>query len=99
MAEQVELAGEGVVVRWPGGRRAVFPHRQLRLECRCAQCEDELTGERKLVVRSVPDDVVAVEWLAIGRYALQFLWSDGHQTGIYPYAMLLEMAERGGLFD
>ena len=28
----------------------------------------------------------------MGKYALQFLWSDAHETGIYPYNSLLGYA-------
>jgi DUF971 family protein len=30
--------------------------------------------------------------LVVGKYALQFLWTDGHDSGIYPYQMLLRLA-------
>ena len=43
-------------------------------------------------ISAVPDDVIAVEYIEVGRYALQFLWTDGHGTGIYPFAMLLRLA-------
>ena len=29
----------------------------------------------------------------VGRYAISFAWSDGHDTGIYPYDYLLQMCE------
>jgi DUF971 family protein len=51
-----------------------------------------MTGRRLLNVATVPDDVIAVEHISVGRYALQFLWSDGHQTGIYPFEMLQRLA-------
>ena len=28
---------------------------------------------------------------SVGRYALQIDWSDGHSTGIYPFARLREL--------
>jgi DUF971 family protein len=34
---------------------------------------------------TIPMDVYAMEYQTIGRYAVQFLWSDGHYTGLYPY--------------
>ena len=46
-----------------------------------------------LNVADVPDDIIAVDHIVVGNYALQFLWSDGHSTGIYPYRMLLRMAD------
>ena len=29
--------------------------------------------------------------LIVGKYAVQFLWSDTHFTGIYPFAMLRDL--------
>jgi DUF971 family protein len=29
----------------------------------------------------------------VGRYALQFVWSDGHSTGIYSFEYLRDVAE------
>jgi DUF971 family protein len=43
-------------------------------------------------VAIVPEDVIAVDFLEVGRYALQFLWTDGHSTGIYPFNMLRRLA-------
>jgi len=30
----------------------------------------------------------------VGRYALQFVWSDGHSTGIYTFEYLRALGER-----
>ena len=37
----------------------------------------------------ISEDVRAVDQMQVGNYALQFLWSDTHYTGIYPYLFLL----------
>ena len=92
VAQQVELDGDGVHIAWSDGRACLYPYRYLRLQCACAGCVEEMTGRKLLNVRSVPEDVIAVEYLPVGRYALQFLWSDGHSTGIYPFEMLLRLA-------
>ncbi len=94
VARDVDLTGEGVRIAWSDGRVNVYPYRYLRLQCACAACVEEMTGRPILNVASVPDDVIVVDWINVGRYALQFLWSDGHQTGIYPFEMLLRLSER-----
>lgn len=85
---EVRILPAGVHIRWRDGHESLYPHRYLRLACPCAGCVDEMTGRRVLDPASVPPGVVAVEWLEVGRYALQFLWSDAHYTGIYPYRLL-----------
>jgi len=42
----------------------------------------------------VPADVHPLRIEPVGRYAIQIAWSDGHDTGIYPYRRLRELAER-----
>jgi DUF971 family protein len=36
----------------------------------------------------VPEDVYPTAIEYVGRYALQFFWSDGHSTGFFPFDML-----------
>ena len=84
----VELADQGVRVEWQDGHRSVYPHRFLRLRCPCAHCVDEWTRAARLDPETVPNDVRAVDYIEVGNYALDFLWSDTHHTGIYTYEML-----------
>ena len=62
--------------------------RDLRLACGCAICVDEWTGEEHLDPACVPEDVRPLKIESVGRYALQIQWSDGHDTGIYPFRRL-----------
>ena len=59
----------------------------------CAACVDEFTGARRLDPATVPADVHALTTGTIGRYALNFRWSDGHDSGIYTYARLRSLCE------
>ena len=92
-ADKVEFTGEGVQIVWSDCVTCTFPYRYLRLQCMCANCVEEMTGRKLLAVTSVPDDIVAVEYIPVGKYALQFLWTDGHQTGIYPFELLHRLAQ------
>lgn len=93
VAEDVQPTGEALVIRWSDGRSCSYPYRYLRLQCACASCIEEMTGRKLLNVASVPEDIIVVDYITVGKYALQFLWSDGHETGIFPYTMLLKLAE------
>ena len=92
-AKDIELNGDGARISWSDGRVCTYPYRYLRLQCACAQCVEEMTGRHILNVSSVPNDVIAIDWIPVGRYALQFLFTDGHQTGIYPFELLQRLAE------
>ena len=61
---------------------------KLRINCPCAACVNEWTGERMLDEKSVDKKVKPVSIFSIGRYAMGIYWSDGHKTGIYSYDYL-----------
>jgi len=70
-----------VRIRWSDGHDVVYPARYLRVRCCCAVC-------------TAVADVVADEGVhplairAVGGYAIQFEWSDGHAAGLYSYDYL-----------
>ncbi len=75
-------------VDWADGHRSEYSPRYLRLQCRCANCVDEMTGRPRLDPTRVPEDVYPLAIHYVGRYAIRIEWSDGHDTGIYPYELL-----------
>jgi DUF971 family protein len=42
--------------------------------------------------KAVPDDIHALAVAAIGNYAITVDWSDGHNTGFFPYKTIREIA-------
>ena len=90
-AREVRLEGEGVFVLWDDGHESLYPHRYLRGECGCAGCVDEMTGRRMVGWEDVREDVQALDWMPVGRYAVRFLWSDTHDFGIYPFEVLRKL--------
>jgi DUF971 family protein len=86
--KSVEIADQGILISWQDGHNSVYPHRSLRLRCQCAHCIDEWTKKPVLDPETIAWNVKAVDHMVIGNYAIQFLWSDVHYTGIYPYSFL-----------
>jgi DUF971 family protein len=83
-------------VRWNDGGESIYAARRLRLACPCAMCVDENTGLRILREPGVPLDVHPLKIEPVGRYAIAIHWSDGHNTGIYTWEKLDELAARSG---
>jgi DUF971 family protein len=78
----------GLSILWDDGHQASYAPAPLRLACKCALCEDEWTGARRLEAGAVPADIRLLEVQPVGRYGLQLRWSDGHGTGIYTFERL-----------
>ena len=85
----IRRTDEGLTVDWDGeGHSVLFPARFLRLECPCAVCVAEMTGERILDPDTIPADIRPMNVRLVGAYGLRVTWSDGHHTGIYTYDRL-----------
>ena len=78
-------------IRWRDGHASEYEPRYLRLACPCAGCVEEMTGRPLLNPDTVAADVYPRSIEYVGRYALQFDWSDGHRTGIYPFDQLRQL--------
>ncbi len=81
-------AGGAVQVKWRDGVEQAIPAHTLRSECPCAGCVDEFSGEKLLLPEQIPTDIVVASTASIGRYAVRFDFSDGHNSGIYEFARL-----------
>lgn len=96
--DTIEPTADGTALRivWEDGHASELKPRALRMSCPCAGCVDEMTGTRVLTEEMVPAEVYPQAIHYVGRYALQFHWSDGHSTGIYPYTYLRRLCPCAG---
>ena len=91
--KELSLLPDGIHILWQDGHQAYYGYRYLRSQCGCAHCVNEMTGQRIVLLGDIRKEVEAVEWMQIGNYAVQFLWTDLHETGIYPFTLLREMCQ------
>jgi len=82
-------------VLWEDGHRNDFDVRDLRLNCHCALCRDEMSGRPLLNPKSVRADIIPRTISSVGNYAIQITWSDGHNTGIDTFTHLRALGESG----
>ena len=89
---------EALEIAWADGRHAVYPLLFLRKNCPCAGCKGErdLLGRQLLpIVQSVATGpITATDGQLVGNYALRITFSDGHDTGIFSFRYLRELAEK-----
>ncbi len=89
----IEESDREISVNWSDGNESKYTAAQLRRACPCAGCVNEWTGEKTLRDESVPDDLSFSHITIVGRYALNFHFSDGHETGIYSFAYLRKLGD------
>ena len=84
---QVGYDTQYVSLKFPDGRHAQVKNYDLRLNCMCALCVNELTGQKLVKPSQIRPDIAPKEIVPLGNYALNITWNDGHSSGIYPYSM------------
>jgi DUF971 family protein len=95
----LQQVGSELAIKWEDGSESFIPLEKLRRACPCAGCKGEVDvmgnlykgPERPLG----PEAFLLVRFEAIGTYAVQPVWADGHATGIYAFDYLRRVAKAG----
>ena len=88
-AEEVRPISPTLVeIKWRDGHLSRYSWRYLRQRCRCAQCIEEWTGEALLDASRVPEGLKARDVQPIGLYAIQIVFDDAHDTGLFAFDYL-----------
>jgi DUF971 family protein len=83
--------GERLRITWNDGHVSEHEARALRGGCRCAHCVDENSGRRRVGEAQVDAAVQIAAVRAVGMYAVQITFSDGHGSGIYSFDLLRDL--------
>ena len=95
MLEPVQIIEENdseVSITWSDEAETRYTAAGLRRACPCAACVNEWTGEKMLDEKSIADDMSFRHISIVGRYALNFHFSDGHDTGIFSFDYLRKVS-------
>lgn len=92
----IQQIGNELAIKWTEGRESFIPLEHLRHACPCAGCKGEVdilgnlykNPEQKLT----PAAFQLVRLISVGGYAIQPVWADGHNTGIYSFDYLQRVA-------
>lgn len=88
----IEESDSEVSIKWSDNSETRYSAPLLRRVCPCATCVNEWTGEKILDERNIADDLTFSSIGIVGRYALNFVFSDGHDTGIFSFKYLREQS-------
>ena len=95
--------GKGMEIDWVDGHKSAWGFAWLRNACPCATCVEERQKEGRkpgqakakatavLPMYTPPAKPASAQ--AVGRYALQFNWQDGHSGGIYSWEYLRRVCQ------
>ena len=93
MPTAIDADGPDLRITWDDGHVSRHNFQRLRFQCACAGCVDENTGKKRIVLEFIDPNVRPMKIEQSGRYALQFTWSDNHDTGLYTFARLRALDE------
>jgi DUF971 family protein len=95
--------GKGMEIDWADGHRSAWSFAWLREACPCATCVEERAqeGRKPGEPKAKPTAVLPMytppakpaSAHAVGRYAIQFNWLDGHSGGIYSWEYLRRVCQ------
>lgn len=88
---RVHARGRLLELTYADGRCHDLPAEYLRVHSPSAEVRGHGPGQEVLVHGKQGVTITAVE--AIGHYAVRLVFDDGHDTGLYTWKYLLELAE------
>lgn len=88
----LQVIGGELAVKWEDGSESYVSLERLRRGCPCAGCQ----GEKDIfgnvyggVAKELkPGAFQLVRMVPVGGYAVQPVWGDGHNTGLYAFEYL-----------
>lgn len=75
-------------ITWADGKRCVYPNDILRGFCPCATCQ----GHGGTIEFIEGGNAELRDLKPVGHYALNLIWADGHDTGIYTFTYLRDLS-------
>ncbi|MBI1938783.1 MAG: DUF971 domain-containing protein [Ignavibacteriales bacterium] len=80
-------------VKWDDDTETRIKLANLRMKCPCAACSSERAerGEKYIPIYS-DEELTIKEIKIIGNYAVEIIWKDGHDTGIYEFGYLKKIS-------
>jgi len=87
------LENKYLCIEWSDDTESKISLQKMRELCPCATCLAERHNQSKNYIPLLLSSQITVSGIeAVGRYAIQINWQDGHNTGIYEYTFLKNLA-------
>jgi DUF971 family protein len=94
--QDIQRIGDELAIKWDDGTETYIPLATLRRSCPCAGCKGEMDimgNVYKNPERPFAQNAFELKRISpVGGYALQPVWADGHDTGIFSFDYLRHVA-------
>ena len=98
-----KTGGTGMTILWRDGHESHWTFRWLRDACPCATCHEarEHEGRAPGIPKPKPKTLLPMyeappaprDVEPVGKYALKFLWNDGHEAGLFSWDYLRNICD------
>jgi DUF971 family protein len=80
-------------MKWNDDTESKINLQKMREMCPCATCLAERNHQSKNYIPLLFNNQITISGIeTVGSYAIQINWQDGHNTGIYEYPFLKNLA-------
>jgi DUF971 family protein len=94
--QDIQQIGNELAIKWADGSESFVSLEHMRRSCPCAGCkgETDIMGnlyknpEQPLTSKAF----LLVRFMVVGGYAIQAVWADGHNTGLFSFEYLRTLA-------
>jgi len=95
---EIQPIGDELAIKWEDGSESFIPLEKLRRCCPCAGCKGEVDVMGNLYKNPekplLPNSFKLLRLERVGGYAIQPVWADGHQTGLFSFDYLKHVADK-----
>ncbi len=92
----IQQIGNELAIKWSDCGESFIPLETLRRACPCAGCKGEVDILGNLYKNPekpfAPNSFELVKISSVGGYAIQPVWADGHNSGIFSFDYLRRLA-------
>jgi DUF971 family protein len=93
----LQVIGEELAVKWDDGAESFIRLETLRRCCPCAGCRGEVDVLGNLYrspAQPLPPNALVLRRVApVGGYAVQPVWGDGHNSGLFTFEYLRRVGD------
>jgi len=92
--KKIKIEDSELNIEWDDETESSIPLNKLRMNCPCAYCNKEREEQSRSYIPVYSDKQMEISGIKkIGNYAIGIDWKDGHNTGIFEFNNLKNLAK------